>query len=925
MPKKSKGKGKARATSSARHDIYEADQTVRGSGANSLDNVDVYEYELPRDYDRDEEIDEDEAFGSDEELQYDEILNTRRRTAASGDETEEEEDEDDNEDDPTLFMDLSDMLGGGGKALVASSKTNEPGPSKSTKVVPLTKSHKTDIVSDEDNSEEDNSEYSYEDDDDDEEDFEISDDEDGDAEEKLQALIKLVKASEPKKDSKRLENRNDVQTATNEVSQPLASASAVLKLSDLMNPLKGSNAISSDAKQILHKMEHSRSSQPLAKPLSKPAQQRAERSVAYDRAKDEVSQWQPLVKRNREASQLKFPLQQERHSNKSVTALTTSFKADDSGIEGEVQKVLESSGQIPGQGDKSIDLPDASRVKSKDDIEREKAVLAKAKALLTYYEAKRKRINKIKSKKYRKVQKKSEKKIQEKVLMEDVANMDPEAYQEYLEKLERQRAEERLTLRHSKSRKKDRVLKGAATHDTSIQDQLLERDRMRQELKKRINDEQEDEQEQDSEGADDDPASALEDIEASLGQDQLANYDGPLKNIIGMQFMQRAMEKQKEEALQSIKTLRQELGELPGDGDESNARMTFSTKGTGYFSNAGQAVREQETMEDKTLEAKKGEEPNPVESEVAKKKEPKVPEYEGAADSDNPWLVGNKEYASSEQQTTRSATAKQQSENVVIKAKQKAAKGAKKGQEMVRIDADAEVASAINAIHGDDMNSKAAANGTTNGGLKIGKDITQEKLVREAFAADEVTVMKEIEAEKEAEVEEAVGETPEFGGMMPGWGEWVGREVKPSKKLERARKRAKEQREEDIRNVKKSRKDAKLAGVIINERALDRKANQHRVRASDVPHEYAKDKAIFEQAMAQPLGREWNTEQSFKHRIQPAVQTAAGRIIEPLTVNKGVLREAEKIQQRRALQKGIASSASQRRALGARKKGAAEV
>ncbi len=44
----------------------------------------------------------------------------------------------------------------------------------------------------------------------------------------------------------------------------------------------------------------------LAAPLAEHERERAERLVEYERAQEEVGKWQPIVKRNREAEQLRY-------------------------------------------------------------------------------------------------------------------------------------------------------------------------------------------------------------------------------------------------------------------------------------------------------------------------------------------------------------------------------------------------------------------------------------------------------------------------------------------------------------------------------------------------------------------------------------------------------------------------------------------
>lgn len=79
-------------------------------------------------------------------------------------------------------------------------------------------------------------------------------------------------------------------------------------------------------------------------------------------------------------------------------------------------------------------------------------------ALLFYAEQKEKRASKIKSKKYRKIRKKEKERHQEQLSLEQMDEADPEAADEERMKLERARAEERMSLRHKKGSKWARQL-----------------------------------------------------------------------------------------------------------------------------------------------------------------------------------------------------------------------------------------------------------------------------------------------------------------------------------------------------------------------------------------------------------------------------------------------------------------------------------
>jgi len=103
------------------------------------------------------------------------------------------------------------------------------------------------------------------------------------------------------------------------------------------------------------------------------------------------------------------------------------------------------------------------------EIAERKSELAKFRALQTYQEAKYRRQNKIKSKKFRKIlrKEKNKEKIKE---LENLAQTDPQAAAEELEKLERKRIEERASLKHRNASKylQEQAKRAKATKDKNL-------------------------------------------------------------------------------------------------------------------------------------------------------------------------------------------------------------------------------------------------------------------------------------------------------------------------------------------------------------------------------------------------------------------------------------------------------------------------
>jgi U3 small nucleolar RNA-associated protein 14 len=114
--------------------------------------------------------------------------------------------------------------------------------------------------------------------------------------------------------------------------------------------------------------------------------------------------------------------------------------------------------------------------------------------------------------------------------------------------------------------------------------------------------------------------------------------------------------------------------------------------------------------------------------------------------------------------------------------------------------------------------------------------------------------------------------------LMPGWGEWAGDGTRPSKRRVRLMQELKNKKEKRQDEILQGRKDAGLKHVVINEKR-DKKFSKYQV--ADLPFPY-KNKAAYEAAIRNPLGKEWNTQSAHKAIIRPKIQVKAGTIINPI-------------------------------------------
>uniref|UniRef100_H3CKD3 UTP14C small subunit processome component n=1 Tax=Tetraodon nigroviridis TaxID=99883 RepID=H3CKD3_TETNG len=142
----------------------------------------------------------------------------------------------------------------------------------------------------------------------------------------------------------------------------------------------------------------------------------------------------------------------------------------------------------------------------------------------------------------------------------------------------------------------------------------------------------------------------------------------------------------------------------------------------------------------------------------------------------------------------------------------------------------------------------------------------QRGLIREAFAGDDVVAdfLKDKRAHEDAAAPKTVDLT------LPGWGEWAGVGLPPS--------RAKRRRFRVRAPAPSSRKDAKLPAVIISEQR-NGAAGLHQVSALPFPFETQEQ---FESTVRVPVGRTWNTERTVSKATAPRVLTQLGAIIQPM-------------------------------------------
>ena len=267
-------------------------------------------------------------------------------------------------------------------------------------------------------------------------------------------LESLISNLDNKQSSKK--RKRDVNTviteASNESEYNITSNSKSSKkvaLNELVQVLQDTTSFGG-LKKHLEKIEHNSNGigSTVSAPLPKRAIDRLNREAAFDQAKKEIRRWGPLIQKNRQADSLSFPMNAPPSVNVTSASLTSQFEPRTE-METRIQKILEDSNLTEKKQMKQEEL-EMNKL-TKEEVINRRAELAKMRSLMFFEEQKNKKIAKIKSKTYRKIQKKVREKnsaASQELDLDQLRLLDPEAANERLIALERERALERMTLKH---------------------------------------------------------------------------------------------------------------------------------------------------------------------------------------------------------------------------------------------------------------------------------------------------------------------------------------------------------------------------------------------------------------------------------------------------------------------------------------------
>ncbi|KAL1274204.1 hypothetical protein QQF64_027018, partial [Cirrhinus molitorella] len=309
-----------------------------------------------------------------------------------------------------------------------------------------------------------------------------SEDEEGnDDERKHKKLLEAISAMGGRKRKK----QNERSEASVEVSEFFVNAEGTgdkVNLSDLLKTMDNSSAASSNTKKQLKNLQNTK--QTLELPLNKQQAEKIQRAIAYEKTAKEVSSWDDIIKQNRKAEQIVFPLKHEPSGPKRVEEVVARWKFQ-TPLEQEIFSVLHRNRQ-PTNDPVLTPAEDASlKAMSLEEAKIRRAELQKARVLQSYFEAKAKREKAIKSKTYHKFKKKDSRKRFVKDF-EEMVKTNPEEALDELKKIELARMKERMSLKHQNSGKWAKSKAIMAKYDDSARKAMQEQLQMNKDLTRKI-------------------------------------------------------------------------------------------------------------------------------------------------------------------------------------------------------------------------------------------------------------------------------------------------------------------------------------------------------------------------------------------------------------------------------------------------------
>nr|SVE86835.1 EOG090X08JJ [Daphnia similis] len=566
----------------------------------------------------------------------------------------------------------------------------------------------------------------------------------------------------------------------------------------------------------------------LKAPLEKPQALRVERAAGYEKIKDEVSKWENIVKSNRVAEQLVFPLNQPAIKMHSASEFTAKFKPK-TPLEQQIIELLRGNKHVQAENEEltPAEKEALTSMSLKEALERRRE-LAKSRALQSYQEAKARRQNKIKSKTYHRLLKKEKMKNHVKEF-EALKEHDPQRALEKLEQLEKRRIEERMTLKHKGAGKWAKLQAIRSKYDQNARESLADQLRLGKEVTRKIK-RPEDESEEDI------PSVPLEKSDNPWLGGSLPDSSRSTQEVTsGYRKLWDNVNKGKE-----IKKKINKEVQKPANKPNKVKESPPTDEKIDHSTNVDSAGHENVASESYDVQEEFSEELD-----------------EG--------LV-RKSTMEDFQQTLEDIEMKQ----ITYKKKSKKQPARTIDSKAASVQVETKMATDIDPLKFISMPDSVMINSSvpvTEEGNEEDEDEQRRMTLAEAFADDDV-----IEQFKEEKKQVISASTPkDIDLTLPGWGEWGGSGLKLSKRKKR----------QFIIKAPPApkRRDDNQGNLIINQ---DKNPNMRRQQVNDLPFPFH-SAASFEYKIRAPVTSTFIPESAVRKLAAPKVLTKIGTVIAPMT------------------------------------------
>uniref|UniRef100_A0A674EML5 UTP14C small subunit processome component n=1 Tax=Salmo trutta TaxID=8032 RepID=A0A674EML5_SALTR len=675
------------------------------------------------------------------------------------------------------------------------------------------------------------------------------------------------------KKRKKLTERSEASIQVSEFTVNAEGEGDKINLSDLIGTLDKTPSALMKTKKQLKNLQHNQST--METPLTRKETEKIQREVAFEKTSKEVSRWQSVVLQNQKAEQLVFPLNQEPSGPKRIEQVVAGWKAQ-TPLEQEIFSLLRMNKQ-PLNDPVLTPTDEASlRAMSLEEAKIRRAELQKARVLQSYYEAKAKRERKIKSKKYHRVQKKVMRKEYLKQF-DEMIKTDPAAALEELKKMELSRMKERMSLKHQNSGKWAKSKAIMAKYDDGARKAMQKQLEVNKDLTQKLvipADEDEEDEEESAETLPDfvnDVEPILDQVNPwmrgklsteSMVQEESNRLDPPVwpreedeeqmeeteEESLLRGFEERRKLRQTEDVEVAPMSMEEHDGKAVEISDDEEAVEISDEAGLSKFTSLfhGLVKNHMEPPADQPKAGPgvgQGESPALLEEGLVRVRTLEDVELLSQDISASDTALLTTQTPGTDETDTQSAT--QQAD--------------KKRKRKKMIDPNEVLTKEAKVI-------EMTLAPTTVEDVEVRDTEEQRVIIKEAFAGDDVVS----DFLKDKRKQEEAGRPKVIDLTLPGWGEWGGLGLQPS--------RSKRKRFRVKVAPPPPRQDQKLPNIIIAEKR-DSSIAAHQVCQLPFPFE---NPTQFERTIRSPVGRTWNTQNAVQKITAPKVVTQLGAIIEPI-------------------------------------------